>query len=163
MTTYTQFQPSAQNVFTFQPTFDGEQYTVTVTWNLFGQRYYVNCFDLSNNLIFSLPLLGSPDGLTVQSLAWDNGVVTVTTEVPHGYRAGVNVNQTLDQTTPSAYSGNYDMLVINDTQLTYSLPADPGICTGPGILLDDLNIGAGYFQTSTFVYRASSMQFEVNP
>ena len=59
-TVYTPFTPSVTTPFLFQPTFDGDIYTVIVTWNLFGRRYYVNCYTLSGTLIFSLPLIGSP-------------------------------------------------------------------------------------------------------
>jgi hypothetical protein len=163
MTTYTDFQPSTQQVSTFQPTLDGEVYVCTLTWNLFGQRYYINCSDLSGNLIFSLPLIGSPDGLAVEAITWDQSVVTVKTAVPHGYRAGVTVNLTLAQTEPSGYSGNFNMLVINDTELTFSLSSNPGICTAPGLLFDNINIAGGYFTTSTLVFRTSSSQFEVTP
>lgn len=163
MTTYTDFQPSTQQVFSFKPTLDGEVYNCTLTWNLFGQRYYINCSDLSNNLIFSLPLIGSPDGLIAEAVTWDTtGVVTVETIVPHGYRAGQTVNLTLAQTTPSDYSGNWNMLVINDNELTFLLASDPGLCTAPGLLYDNISIAAGYFD-STLVFRESSSQFEVTP
>ena len=162
MTTYTDFQPSTQQVFSFSPTLDGAQYNCTLTWNLFGQRYYINCSDLSNNLIFSLPLIGSPDGIIVEAVTWDSGTVTVETTVPHGYRPGQTVNLTLSQTTPSEYSGNWNMLVINGSELTFTLASNPGNCTAPGLLYDNINIAAGYF-TSTLVFRESSSQFEVTP
>lgn len=59
MTTYT-FTPSSTSLFSFQPTLDGKAYNIVVSWNLFGQRYYLNCYDLSGNLVFCLPLIGSP-------------------------------------------------------------------------------------------------------
>lgn len=65
MTTYVTFQPSATAPFQFQATLDGSAYTVIMPWNLHGQRYYVTCFDLSGNLIFSLPLIGSPLGYNI--------------------------------------------------------------------------------------------------
>jgi hypothetical protein len=60
MTTFTDFTPSASAPFQFQPTFDGATYTVIVTWGLFGQRYYVNCYTVPGALVYSLPLIGSP-------------------------------------------------------------------------------------------------------
>lgn len=163
MTTYTNFRPSNQQVFQFQTTLDGEVYSCTLTWNLFGQRYYINCSDLSNNLVFSLPLIGSPDGLTVQAVTWSKGEVTVETVLPHGYRPGVTLNLTLAQASPTEYNGNRNMLVINGRELTFPLSSDPGVCAAPGILFDDINIAGGYFSTSTLVYRESSNQFEVTP
>jgi hypothetical protein len=54
------FTPSNAGPFTFQPTFDGTAYTCIVLWNLAGQRYYVECYSLANDLIFNIPLIGSP-------------------------------------------------------------------------------------------------------
>ena len=63
--TYYSFTPSSTSVFQFKPTFDGASYTATVTWNLAGQRYYVNVFDQNNTRIYSLPLIGSPSGYDI--------------------------------------------------------------------------------------------------
>lgn len=60
MTTYINFNPSPNEPFQFQPTLDGQVYSVIVTWNLFGQRYYVNIYTLDNALVVCLPLIGSP-------------------------------------------------------------------------------------------------------
>lgn len=60
MTTVTPFTPSAVAPFQFQPTLDGAVYTVIVTWNLYARRFYINVYDLQSNLIFTLPLIGSP-------------------------------------------------------------------------------------------------------
>lgn len=162
MITYTDFQPSTEQVFSFQTTLDGQVYVCTITWNLFGQRYYINCLDLSGSRVFSLPLIGSPDGLLVETLSWAAGKVVLETILPHGYRAGATVNLTMDQTTPAAYGGRYNMLALDGHRLTYSLPQDPGPSTAQGILYDNINIAAGYFQ-SVLLFRASSSQFEVSP
>lgn len=61
MTTFTQFTPSVSKNFTFQPTLDGQVYSVVITWSLFGQRWLVNCYDLSGNLVFVRPLRSSPN------------------------------------------------------------------------------------------------------
>jgi hypothetical protein len=60
MTTFVDFVPSTTTNFQFQATLDGNIYVVFVTWNLFGQRYYLEIYDLSNNLVVSLPQIGSP-------------------------------------------------------------------------------------------------------
>ncbi len=60
-TSYYQFAPTALKNFTFQPTFDGQIYTVLVNWNIYGQRYYINISDLSGTLILCMPMIGSPD------------------------------------------------------------------------------------------------------
>lgn len=59
-TTYIDFAPSAYAPFQFQATLDNNVYTVVVTWNLMGQRYYVNVYDLGGGWIFTLPQIGSP-------------------------------------------------------------------------------------------------------
>lgn len=59
MTTVVQFQPSTTNAFQFQPTLDGDIYTCIVTWNLYGQRFYINVIGLDGTLIFTLALIGS--------------------------------------------------------------------------------------------------------
>lgn len=70
MTTYVTFQPNTQAPFQFQATLDNNVYNVNVTWNLFGQRYYINVYDLSNNLIVSTPMIGSaPDNEFYQDIS----------------------------------------------------------------------------------------------
>ena len=54
------FQPSQTSPYQFQPTFDGQEYTCIVTWNVFGQRYYVSCYNLAGDRIFTVPMVGSP-------------------------------------------------------------------------------------------------------
>ena len=61
MTTYTQFAPALNQNFSFQPTLDGQQYNVIVTWSLFGQRWIVNVYALNGTLVFQKPLVASPD------------------------------------------------------------------------------------------------------
>jgi hypothetical protein len=60
MTTLTQFAPTINQNFSFQPTLDGQQYNVVVTWNLFGMRWVINVYTLQNVLILQKPLTGSP-------------------------------------------------------------------------------------------------------
>lgn len=54
------FTPTPYANFQFTATLDGSNYTVVVNWNLYGQRYYVNIYTLTNQLVVSLPLIGSP-------------------------------------------------------------------------------------------------------
>jgi hypothetical protein len=60
MSTITSFVQTQSAPFQFQATLDGALYTVTITWNLQGQRYFFNIYDLSGNLIVSKPLISSP-------------------------------------------------------------------------------------------------------
>ena len=90
MTTYIDFTPTAAAPFQFQPTLDGAVYTCIVTWNVYGQRWYLQCNSLDGTLIFNRALVSSP--------------------------------------------------------LNY-----------------DTNLAAGYFTTSTLIYRGANSQFEVSP
>lgn len=63
------FVPSSTTPPTFLVTLDGAQYTVTVTWNLFGQRYYVTVTDQSGTRIISRPLIGSPSDYDISLVA----------------------------------------------------------------------------------------------
>lgn len=62
MTTYVDFTPSNYQPFQFQAELDGETYTVLVTWNLFGQRYYLNITSLAGTQVATIPMIGSPNG-----------------------------------------------------------------------------------------------------
>ncbi len=65
MTTLVTFAPTQSSSFQFQAVFDDTAYTVVVTWNLFGQRYYVNVYTVTGTLIYSLPLIGSPQNYDI--------------------------------------------------------------------------------------------------
>jgi hypothetical protein len=60
MTTYTQFTPTINQNFSFQPTLDKQQYNAVITWNLFGQRWVLNIYNLQNVLVLQKPLRSSP-------------------------------------------------------------------------------------------------------
>lgn len=60
MTTYV-FAPTPTAPYQFQPTLDGAQYTANVTWNVFGQRWYLNVYQLDGTLVCAVALVGSPD------------------------------------------------------------------------------------------------------
>jgi len=59
MTTFN-YNPTSESVFQFQPTLDNNVYNVIVNYNIFGQRFYVNIYDLSGTLILCMPFIGSP-------------------------------------------------------------------------------------------------------
>lgn len=162
MTTITPFVPSTIAPFSFQPTLDGQVYTVTALWSLFGQRYFLNCSDLTGNLVFYLPLIGSSPALQVQDASWFPNTVTLTTVSPHGYQIGVPINVNVSGMVPTAFNGNYQALAINATQMTYEIDSNPGSLVQQGTVSYDINLAAGYFD-STLVYRTQNMQFEISP
>lgn len=65
MTQIFPFAPTQTANVQFQPTLDGATCTVIVTWNVFGQRYYINIYDLNGNLILCRSLVGSPLGFDI--------------------------------------------------------------------------------------------------
>lgn len=77
MTQYFPFTPNAAAVppYQFAPTLDGQVYNVYVTWNVFGQRWYINVYDLTGELVLSTPTIGSPSDYDI-SLVW--GIFTST-------------------------------------------------------------------------------------
>lgn len=54
------FLPTATTPFRFQPTLDGNIYTGIVTWNLFGQRWYLNLYAINGTLVLAIPVVPSP-------------------------------------------------------------------------------------------------------
>jgi hypothetical protein len=163
MTTTFDFRPSNLAPFQFQPTLDGTTYTCIVSWNLFGQRFYLDCYTLAGDLVFSQALISSPDGVQIQAISWAKGVATVTTNVPHGLGIGLTANITISGTTPDGYNGLQSVYSISPTQFTYSLTSNPGAATMFGNAIANINMAAGYFTTSTLVFRESTSQFEVSP
>ena len=162
MTTYTDFQPSTQQAFQFQPTLDGNVYTVIVTWNLFGARYYINVYSLDGTLILCTALAGSPTGVAIESLDWGLGQVFVTTSVPHNYDVGDTLELSIAGCEPDAYNGAYRCLVTGPDKLVYPLSTDPGAATSLGVVNYDISMVEQYF-ASTLVFREASSQFEVSP
>jgi hypothetical protein len=73
-TTYLPFQSSATQVFSFNAALTNAAgtvavYTITVPWNIFGQRYYVTCVSQTGQHIFTLPLISSPDDYDISMSA----------------------------------------------------------------------------------------------
>lgn len=164
MTTFFDFVPSNVAPFEFQPTLDGQVYTCVVTWNLFCRRYYLSCYRLNGTRVFTRPLLGSPAGLTLESITWDafQGTAIAVAAVEHGYAPGSTVRLTIAGTNPAAYSGTVDALVLDATSFSWPLAADPGPTTSPGSAFRNVDIAGGYFNSS-LVYRAPNRQFEISP
>jgi len=156
------FTPSNLVAFNFQPTFDGVVYNVTVVWSLFGQRYYVNCRTSGGGLVFSVPLIGSVDGIHIQNAEWANGYVVATCDIPHSFRFGTSVDVTITGFSPTEYNGNFRANMIDRTRFSYPLSTDPGAVTSLGYVQYNINLAAGYFNSS-LVYRANNQTFEVSP
>lgn len=163
MTSYFPFVPNTVAPFTFQPILDSESYIATVTWNVYGQKWYLNVKEITGPLVFSLPLLGSVDGSALESVSWSFGVVTAVTAQTHNYTVGQTVEITVSGCAPDAYNGVVLAFIVDAFTFTYLIAADPGAATQLGTEIYNVNLAAGYFETSTLVYRESSKTFEVTP
>lgn len=163
MTTYIDFQPSQQQVFRFQPLLDGDTYDIEVVWSLFGQRYYLNCSALNGERLFSLPLVGSPNGKTIESCTWDGDTVFVKLSRPHKYELGSITRVNISRCVPDTFNGDFEVSVETPDTVSYSQMSDPGNLTTPGLMTYNINIVAAYFNESTLVYRTGSNQFEITP
>ena len=163
MTTYFPFTPSRDSVPQFSPTLDGAQYLYTCTWNLFAQRYYLNCLDADGNRIFSRALVETPPALALESLTWSEltGLVTATTQAPHGYAIGSAVGLTVAGCSPDTYNGAALVTITGPSSFTYPLSADPGANVVAGSASQLIDMAAGYFAASTLIFRNSA--FEVAP
>ena len=175
MTTVTDFSPSAtaNPPFQFQPTLDGAQYVVTTTFNIFGNRWYINLFDLSGNLLICRPLVGS--GAKIQAvLAWADWTATAALATPHNIPVGAVANVEVTD-TGLPYDGFWRALAIDPLTLTFQLSTDPQQYGITGNVSQDVNLIGGQpssydsngnpltFFSSTLIYRTSTQQFEVSP
>jgi hypothetical protein len=163
MTTVTAFAPSATAAppFQFQAQLDGATYNVSVTWNVYGQRWYIGIYDLSGNLVLFRPMTGS--GAKIQSvLSWADWTATAALQSPHNIPVGAVANVDVSD-TGLAYDGAQQVLAVDPMTLTFPLSTDPGQSGVTGNISQDVNLVGGYFKTSTLIYRPGTGQFEVTP
>jgi hypothetical protein len=164
MTTITNFTPTPAGPFQFSLTLDGANYIATVKWNVSGQRYYITVAALDGTPIFTLPVIGSPSDIQLQSLSWADGLVTAVTELPHNFPLYQLVDVTMRNNQPDAYNGTpVEATIISANSFTYPLATDPGPPTALGTAGYDVNMALGYFTQSTLVYISSDQQFKVTP
>lgn len=157
------FVPSDNAAFQFEPTLDGDVHTAIVTWNYFGQRFYINIFDVNNVRVLSEAVVGSPIGLNIQALSWRNGRVSAALASRHPYLIGQTIELTLSGCAPSGYNGKVEALIDGPASFSYPLATNPGIATAVGVADFNVDLIAGYFKTSTLVFRSPTQQFEVSP
>lgn len=166
MTTYVNFVPSTTGPFSFQATLDGTPYNVTITQNVYGQRYYVNVYDISNNLVVSRGMNSSTPKFG-GTFTWADGTAYVSLTSPHWIPVGAVANLTASD-TDIGFDGQYQMLATGPSSLSYALSISPG---GPvsGNIAQNINFIAGYknaagdYFSSTLVFRENTKQFEVTP
>lgn len=162
MTTYYQFIPSRVSAPVFTPTLDGNQYNVTVIWNISARRYYINVVTMDGILIAAVPLITSPASMPIANAVWDpqnmRAVLTLTN--PHPFIIGAPVKVYINSMAPNGYNGSGFILPLSKTEICYPVPVNPGEVTVMGVVDYLINLVAPYFQ-STLVYR--NQMFEVSP
>lgn len=163
MTQIAAFVPSNFAAPRFQVTLDGQQHRVVVTWNVAAQRYYINVYNVNTgSLVCAVPLVETPPGVPLASLAWDQnlGEVIAMLAQPSYRPVGQIVQYTITNCEPVAFNGVYDCLTINDSTFSYPMATDPGQAVVLGSVTRCLDMLEPWF-SSTMIFRR--MQFEVNP
>ena len=69
MTTSVQFLPSNTAPFQFQAVLDGEEYTVSVPWNVQSAVYYVKITGANGDIIVYRSLIASPPNFNISMTA----------------------------------------------------------------------------------------------
>lgn len=168
MTTYVPFRPTPSAPFKFSAVLDGDTYDVTVTWNLFGQRWYVNVYQLDGTLVVAIPRIGSEHSQQLTALSWGTltnvGLATGSALGSINVPVGRMTEFTISGVTPSGYNVvNAPCLITGPNTFTYELAADPG---GPATILGgfghDVSLVSGYF-ASTLIWRETDNNFEISP
>lgn len=162
MSTTVQFAPSTSAAFRFQPVIAGKQYTAIVTWNVFGQRYYLNLFDTSGNLVLTTAVVSSGPRVSATMTWVDTGIgglATATTAVPHNVPVGGLANVQISQ-TDSPYDGHWQVLSTGPNTLTFAIPNPNESQPLPGQLSFNLNLVPALGGWLIFRYDVSQFEFE---
>lgn len=163
MTTFP-FNPSPLQNVTFNPTLGNNSYVATVIWNVFGQRWYLNLFDSLGNLLIETAVVSSQDPQAIESIAWADNTVTVTTAEPHGLPLGSSAELYLSGNSPDAYNGLYQIIdVTGPNTFTFPMTTDPGVATVLGTFGSVVDLSAGLVLGSMLLYYAATQQFATTP
>ena len=173
MTTIIPFIPGSIRAPSFTATLDGDDYVVTVTWNVSAQRYYLNIYDSDNTWILTVPMFQSPPSRGVNGLTYDPLRLVMTVElvappywpVPIGSTGtfsppGTMVDYWLENFDPAVLNAKWRCLHINDQFFEFPLANNPGQINVLGSVGRYLSMVDGLFN-STLIYRNGA--FEVSP
>lgn len=161
-TTFITFTPQPRGIpFQFQLELDGVGYLATVKWNAFGQRWYVSLVSNNGVPIFNQALIGSTEAVQIQSLSWENGLVTMKCAFPHSFKVGDTNNITVRGCAPDLYNGTFLAWAQDLETLVYRVATPPGEASLLGVTSYEINLAGGYFQQSRLVFRQGTQQFEV--
>ena len=156
--TFVDFLPSTTTAFVFQPTLNGTPYIATITWNVFGQRYYITITDLSGNLIVCRALSESGPGLQA-SLTWASGIAVATCTMNHNVPINTVIIARVSQSN-SGFDGTWYMLSVTPTALIWQLATNPNEPVPlSGTVSFDLNLVGGY-DIGRLVFHSDTQQFE---
>lgn len=119
-------------------TFTNNSYTRNANgqWtNATGKKGYVvvshSGYGGPPNLIgFQVATTGLGGAISVSSMSWSAGVVTVTTASPHGRPLGYSLALTFSGATPSSVNSTFTCTVTGASTYTFDLASDPGSITG---------------------------------
>lgn len=70
--------------------------------------------------------------ITVSTMTWSGGVVTVTLSGPHGIPSGDTLEGVITGVTPAAYNGTFNVTYTGANTFTYPLAVNPGLVTVQG-------------------------------
>jgi hypothetical protein len=165
VSTFVTFQPSTTAAFSFPLTLTGTPYVATITWNVFGERYYLNLADLSGNPVLCRALVSSGPRYQA-SFNWANGTATATIVGAHNVPVG-NVVDVRTSQTGTPFDGEYRALSTGPNTLTYPIQVNPQVPTPQnGTLSFDLNLVAEVLDPSGnpivgwLLYHCDTQQFE---
>lgn len=170
MTQLFPFVPSSSAQFQFSPTLDGESYSASVPWLLYGARYYLSLFAADGTSIWFGAIVGSPPSFQLDSLAWANGYANARTVLPHGLRPASTAVLRIIGCSPDAYNViRAACLITGPTSFRYPVSPNPGPAGIVGFASRDVNMIGGvkkkdgtYF-ASTLVFRSNTQTFEASP
>ena len=77
--------------------------------------------------------------VTIDTITWSTGVVTVTTLDAHGIPSGDTIPVIISGCTPTGYNGTFAATYVSSTSFTYPLAVNPGLITTEGVVtLEDV-------------------------
>jgi len=159
VSTFVDFAPTGTEPFQFQPTLNGTQYTAVITWNIFREGYYLNLYDLSNNLIVCEAMTESGSMLRC-SLTWADNIATAVCQVPHNVPLAAVSYLRISQSGGSKYDGAYLGTAVDEFTMAFDLPENPDQPVAIlGTLSFDLDLLGGYGIGSLY-FHADTQQFE---
>lgn len=162
MTTFP-FNPTPLQNVSFNPVLGGTTYVANITWNLFGQRWYLNLSDSNGNLIISTAVVSSQDQQGISSITWADNLVTVETLAPHNIPIGTKAELFLSGNAPTAYDGLYTVSITGPSSFTFPLETDPGLSTVQGVFGSVIDLSAGLVPGAMLLYYAAISAFVTTP